>query len=153
SARLEIQEALSGTSATTAPPVAIAHVKSWNRLAWSLVAALGVVSITALAVGALAYFGRAPQQLKAVRFVVSPPEGWNLREAGAGPSAASLTVSPDGQRVAFVARGADGKSLLWIRALDRLAAQSLAGTDDALSPFWSPDSRFLGFFAGGKLKK
>ena len=55
--------------------------------------------------------------------------------------------------MAFVATGADGKNLLWVRSLDTLTAQSLAGTDDAASPFWSPDSRYLGFFAGGKLKK
>jgi Tol biopolymer transport system component len=68
-------------------------------------------------------------------------------------SSAPLTISPDGQRVAFAATGPDGKNLLWIRSLDALDAQSLPGTDDAASPFWSPDSRFLGFFAGGKLKK
>jgi eukaryotic-like serine/threonine-protein kinase len=64
-----------------------------------------------------------------------------------------LSLSPDGHRVAFAAVGADGKSLLWVRSLDSLTAQALAGTDYASSPFWSPDSRFLGFFAGGKLKK
>src|SRR5262249_26463954 len=49
--------------------------------------------------------------------------------------------------------GLDGKQLLWIRPLDSLTAQPLPGTDGASSPFWSPDSRFVGFFAEGKLKK
>jgi len=64
-----------------------------------------------------------------------------------------VIISPDGQQIAFVAVNAEGKTLLWVRALDALAAQSLAGTEGASAPFWSPDSRTLGFFAGGKLKK
>src|SRR5262249_27376560 len=60
--------------------------------------------------------------------------------------------SPDGRRLAFVAT-ADGKSSLWVRPLESLTAQALPDTDDAKYPFWSPDSRFIGFFAGGKLKK
>jgi hypothetical protein len=63
------------------------------------------------------------------------------------------TVSPDGQRVAFTARAPGGKRQLWIRPLDALAAQPLASSENSERPFWSPDSRFLGFFADGKLKK
>ena len=62
-------------------------------------------------------------------------------------------MSPDGRRVAFLANAATGKSQLWVRALDTLAAQELPGTDGASTPFWSPDSRFLGFYTDGKLKK
>ena len=62
-------------------------------------------------------------------------------------------ISPDGRRLAFVARDSSGKSLLWVRPLDSLTAQPLAGTEDARQPFWSPDSRFIGFFSQGKLKK
>jgi hypothetical protein len=43
--------------------------------------------------------------------------------------------------------------MLWVRPLDSLASQPLRGTEEARSPFWSPDSRFLAFFAQGKLKK
>jgi Tol biopolymer transport system component len=53
----------------------------------------------------------------------------------------------------FGARSADGKTPLWVRSLDALTAQPLAGTDAARFPFWSPDSRFVAFFADGKLKK
>jgi hypothetical protein len=52
-----------------------------------------------------------------------------------------------------VATTPEGKELLWVRPLDSLQAQPLAGTEGAAFPFWSPDSRFIGFFAGGKLKK
>ena len=64
-----------------------------------------------------------------------------------------ITVSPDGRRLAFVATTAEGKDLLWVRSLDTLSAQALTGTEGASYPFWSPDSRFIGFFAGGKLKR
>src|SRR5207247_424137 len=64
----------------------------------------------------------------------------------------STVVSPDGRRIAFVAVQ-EGRTLLWVRSLDRLEAQPLPGTDLAVAPFWSPDSRTLGFFStGGGLK-
>jgi Tol biopolymer transport system component len=62
-------------------------------------------------------------------------------------------ISPDGSRLAFVAVDDTGRTLLYIRPLDSLAAQPLAGTDGAAWPFWSPDGRSIGFFAGGKLKR
>jgi len=65
----------------------------------------------------------------------------------------SLALSPDGRTLAFAASGQDGKLFLWLRPIDSLQAQPLAGTDGATYPFWSPDGRFVGFFAEGKLKK
>ena len=62
----------------------------------------------------------------------------------------SLAISPDGQTIAFVAT-ADGQSRLWLRSLVTGSAQPVKGTDGAESPFWSPDSRSIGFFAEGKL--
>ena len=63
----------------------------------------------------------------------------------------SLAISPDGQKIVYVA-GSEGQSL-WVRPLDSVLAQPLAGTDGATYPFWSPDSRSIGFFAQGKLKR
>src|SRR6185437_11107409 len=64
----------------------------------------------------------------------------------------SLAVSPDGRYVAVVlVKG--GKQQIWIRALDELGLTPLEGTDNAVDPFWSADSRFLAFFADSKLKK
>jgi serine/threonine protein kinase len=65
---------------------------------------------------------------------------------------ASFAISPNGRRLVF-AGNADGHSWLWLRALDTVTAERLAGTEGALYPFWSPDSRSLGFFANGKLKR
>jgi Tol biopolymer transport system component len=64
----------------------------------------------------------------------------------------SFALSPDGRRIAFVASG-DGASRLWVRSLASTSAQALPGTEGALYPFWSPDSRSLGFFANSKLKR
>ena len=62
------------------------------------------------------------------------------------------TTSPDGRLVAFVAES-EGRARLWIRPLDSLTAQVLSGTEGAAYPFWSPDSRSIGFFTQGKLNK
>ena len=62
-------------------------------------------------------------------------------------------ISPDGKMIAFTASDSSGKTMIWIRQLESLNATSLAGTENAYAPFWSYDSKFIGFFAGGKLKK
>src|SRR6267154_1447194 len=157
-ARIEIEEALAApkdAAPTQAgvPVSAITQRKSRERLAWAI-AAIAIV-IAALGLGALSYFRSVPQDAQTIRFFVSPPETWTLtRQLGLFGSAPDpLAVSPDGHRIALVATSADGRTLLWVRSLDTLNAQLLAGTEGAAHPFWSPDSRFLGFFAGGKLKK
>ena len=64
----------------------------------------------------------------------------------------SLALSPDGQKLVFVA-DSEGQPRLWLRSLETGSARPLAGTDGAAYPFWSPDSRSIGFFAEGKLKR
>jgi len=71
----------------------------------------------------------------------------------AGNQGGMPVLSPDGRKLAFVAKDAQGKKMLWVRPLNSAAAQPLAGTDDARYPFWSFDSRSLGFFANGKLMR
>ena len=67
-------------------------------------------------------------------------------------SPTSLAISPDGLQVVYVAE-LDQRPQLWIRRLDSGAARPLPGTDYPQFPFWSPDSKSLGFFGGGKLKR
>ena len=64
----------------------------------------------------------------------------------------SIAISPDGSSVVFVAIS-EGRSRLWLRSLDSTAIRPLTGTEGGTRPFWSPDSRSVGFFADGKLKR
>ena len=65
----------------------------------------------------------------------------------------NAVISPDGSRVAFSGKDSSGKVQLWVRPLDSYAARPLAGTEGGILPFWSPDGRFIGFFADKKLKR
>src|SRR2546421_5248322 len=118
--------------------------KNHERLIWIGVAA--VLSLAALSLAWL-YLHKSSAELRMQRLSILPPEKTFLM-AGQAP-----LISPDGKTLAFVAMDASGKSLLYLRPLDSLVSQPLAGTDGAILPFWSPDSRSLGFFAGGKLRK
>jgi Tol biopolymer transport system component len=64
----------------------------------------------------------------------------------------SFALSPDGRMIVFTAT-ADGQSSLWLRSLDSASAKPLHGTEDGIFPFWSPDSRSVGFFADARLKR
>jgi Tol biopolymer transport system component len=151
-ARILLEDVLSG--AASADSASSATGKSRERLAWS-VAAFCVALLAVVALGAFLYFRRAQTPAPAVRFFFSPPESWSLlrRVSANGGSPAPVAVSPNGQMITFAAVGPDGRSLLWIRPLSSLSAQPLAETEGAFAPFWSPDSRFIAFFANGKLKK
>ena len=100
-------------------------------------------SVLLLAVCAYLYFRGQPGSSPVRRVNVLLPEKSVVR---------SLAVSPDGLFVAVVLVK-DGKQQIWIRSLDSSEMTPLAGTDNAADPFWSPDSRFLAFFADSKLKK
>jgi serine/threonine protein kinase/Tol biopolymer transport system component len=150
-ARLEISEppAYATAAVSAAPPLQRSRL-TW--LAWSLTA----LSVTAAgALGIAAYRTRATDDVRVTRFNVPPPDGWTLalETPSAGQVPNPLAVSPDGRRIVYSAKDDKGTIRLWLRPLDVLDAQPLAGTDGATAPFWSPDSRFVGFFADGKLKK
>jgi len=128
-----------------AGPAAVAAPAAGLPRRWAAATALLALALAALAV---LYFRRPQQNLDVVRFPVPAPE-----KSGFSPFG-SVAVSPDGRRLAFSATTPDGKLLLFVRSLDSLT-QPLPGTEGANSPFWSPDSRFVGFsvFTEGKLKK
>ena len=120
----------------------------WKKaLPWALALMAGITAAV-LGVGALSE-SRATSET--IRFQVQPPEGrgFQLDSIRPGP----VVVSPDGQSLAFVAWDTDGQVRIFVRDLDEVQPRVLAGTESAQYPFWSPESKSLGFFADGKLKK
>jgi eukaryotic-like serine/threonine-protein kinase len=111
--------------------------------------------LTTIALAVLAsYQSRSLNRPAAVvRFLVFPPDKNSFGSGIPAVTAAIGRVSPDGTRLAFTAVDTAGKVLLWVRPIDSITAQPLAGTEDAYLPFWSPDSRWIAFFADGKLRK
>jgi Tol biopolymer transport system component len=112
------------------------------RLAWTLLATAGL-AIVALAIPAVLHLRERPAANPEVRLELTTPE---TRQP------LHFAISPDGRRLVFVASG-DGGQRLWQRPLDGVTALPLDGTEGAEYPFWSPDSRAIGFFAAGKLKR
>ena len=109
------------------------------RLPWALFAAAAIIAVTTSTL----YFRAGTPLAPETRLdIVTPPT----------TSPASFALSPDGRKIAYVAT-ADGVSRLWVRPLDSISGQMLPGTQNAVNPFWSPDSRSVGFFAGLKLKR
>jgi serine/threonine-protein kinase len=149
-ARLELEDVAAGTDrdgaspTTQAAPAVVAP--AWRRLLpWAVAGALGIALTAALVLWSpwRSAPSRTPQKL--------------LAHIGSDASlpivfGASAVLSPDGETLAFVANSA-GQSRLYVRKLDQLQAVALAGTEDAASPFFSPNGKWVAFFAGGKLKK
>jgi Tol biopolymer transport system component len=145
--KLELQWIAADRSASAVPAAQPSGGHRRERMGW----AAGLVG--AIVLGAAGMFGflyRPTSSARAIRTVINPPEKAMLNLTGdiGGPP----VLSPDGASVAFGASGADGKTLLWVRAMNSLEAQALPETEGAIFPFWSSDSRSLGFFADGKLK-
>jgi eukaryotic-like serine/threonine-protein kinase len=122
-----------------------------ERIKWVWVrGAVALIStIAAIAFGWIVRNG-TPSERQEVRAYIKPGASESLALSG---TTSGFALSPDGRRLAYVANTSDGKSMLWLRPMNSTLAQPLPGTDGANSPFWSPDSRFVGFYAGGKLKK
>ena len=126
-----------------------------KRQVWIAAAGAAVFLVTAIALGATMYLRRATADTQVTRFFVSPPDGWSLSIGAAfsGSSSTPVTISPDGRTLAFVANPVGGRSRLWVRPLESLATRELPGTEGAIGPLWSLDSRALGFWSDGKLRR
>ena len=125
----DVRHALRLLAAQPAPSTPSRSVRVWQGLA-VLMAAI------ALGIGAWVFQPTAPGS--AARVEVPEPE----KVALTGGS-----ISPDGRKLAAVAAG------LWLRDLDALEWRLLPGTEGASTPFWSPDSRYVGFIVGNSLRK
>jgi len=132
----------SSAQAVSSKPVPVS-----SRLLWQIA---GIVALIVLSIG-MAYVFQVPKATPVVRSSILPPAGTAF--VTMLPASGPPVLSPDGTRLAFTARDEKSKVLLYVRPLKSLTAVPLAGTDDAIYPFWSPDGREIGFFAAGKLKK
>jgi serine/threonine protein kinase len=139
----QIAEGASQASATAAP---VPQRKPKNAWAWVVA---GILAVVAIGAAGAAYF-ESQRQLPLLRLQINPPDRmqYNLSGDNAGPA----MISPDGRLVVYSANGASGTQL-FIRSLDSLTPQPLPGTEGGTFPFWSPDSRSVGFFTPDKLKR
>jgi len=122
-----------------------------RQRSWQLAAIASLFLLLFVAAG-MAIYTRWFVHTPRVQAYIPPPDktGFNLTDDdGSGPA----VLSPDGSHIAFVTSDAQGKHQVWIRALADASSRALPGTDGASYPFWSPDSKAIGFFADGKLKR
>jgi serine/threonine protein kinase/dipeptidyl aminopeptidase/acylaminoacyl peptidase len=125
-------------------------IKAPSRLVRTLAPVAALFLVTSIALAFLLFHGR-PANLRVISTSINPPE--NTAFDNYSLSLTSPALSADGRWIVFRARGVDGKRGLWVRQLQSTVAQPLAGTEDAVFPFWSPDSHSIGFFADGNLKR
>jgi Tol biopolymer transport system component/DNA-binding winged helix-turn-helix (wHTH) protein len=140
-----VAEAADETPGDQAPAAAAPARGGGVRLAWlgagasALIAALVTLWVSTLRAPSPVDTTASPLMLAQL-----PPDGTTISSSG--------LLSPDGQLLAFVARTDAGMSQLWLRRLDSTEVRAVEGTEGASRPFWAPDSRRLGYFAGDKLR-
>ena len=144
-AKLQLQWATGGESGVrpgAAPAMASASLRG-GRLAWT-------VAALALAAALTAWFlpVRPARETGRLRYTIEPPEGFVVPANSSAPA-----ISPDARAVVLVVSDSSETGRLCLRGLGELEGRMLEGTEHALLPFWSPDGRWVAFFADGKLKR
>ena len=146
--RIEIEEALAAPVAAELTTAASAQgIRSLGRR--GLILSLGSLLVGGAIIGLAAWNLKPSPPQPVSRVAITLPPGQQLAGLDSGPAVA---ISPDGTHLAYVARQG-GAQQLYLRAMDSLDAKPIPDTEGAIEPFFSPDGRWLGFFAGGKLKK
>ncbi len=132
----------------TLPQEAVSHNRPFGggRLPWVFAMVAAVIAISAIAT---LFLRKAEVDGSVVRSSILPPPKVNFNVDLGG----HIAVSPNGQMLAFVGTDSTGRDQLWVRPLTSLTAIPLPGTEGASYPFWSPHSRYIGFFASGKMKR
>ncbi|HSP93791.1 MAG TPA: protein kinase, partial [Thermoanaerobaculia bacterium] len=144
--RSELKWIAAGGSAAGIP-APVAAPKKGREVLWQAIALAAAAAAIALA-ALLIRDARRPRPV--FHSSIAAPEGtafW-LEENGPGPAA----LSPDGRQLAFAAADAQGRVALYVRSIASGETRPIPGAEGAQYPFWSPDSRSIGFFAAGKLK-
>lgn len=145
----DVRLQLKGISQTSQAAAAVTPAQSPRMF---IPRAFLTVAVLLLVVAAILFYfsQRVATPTLSVRAYIPPPPGTAFRASGfdAGP----VVVSPDGKTLAFSAVDEKGRTNLWLRPLDAPQATMLPSTEDATTPFWSPDSHYLAFVADRKLK-
>ena len=141
----------SGSDLTTAASVAsVSKIteSTWrSRIPWIVA---GVLAVALVGFAAIYLLTRSASTAdSAIRLSFLPPAELSFNDI----SQNNAVISPDGKKVAFTAVASDGKWMLYVRYLDSPEAKLLPGSDYAIEPFWSPDSRSIAFGSNGKLKR
>ena len=140
----DIRLALDGAFETAAQQVTVPSPSgSRGRLAW-MAFAIAMLAAAVLAIPTIRHLRETPAPKPRLMFTIPPPPNAFFR---------GMAISPDGTRVVFTVGDRTGKRTLWVRRLESLELEPLAGTEGAERPFWSPDSRSIGFYAGTRLFK
>ena len=151
-------ESLSGSAITSGQTSTIDTVAETNektagmarfrttRAPWIIAAVCAVGLLGALA---FIYSNRATSESRATRLTFNAPPELAFNDAQQD----AAVVSPDGQKIVFTATSADEKKMLYVRNLDSTEVRVLPGSENALEPFWSPDSRSIAYGSNGKLKR
>jgi serine/threonine-protein kinase len=138
----EYSAALTDPSRTTTMP---SYAAPLQRMSWRPVAMIGAVALVA---GAL--FGwmirRPPAHTddSTVRVLMSLPDSGGVMPM----ENIDIAISPDGKRIAYIGPAKSGR-MLWVREMKEFEGRPLPGTEDAQSPFFSPDGSEIGFFGKG----
>lgn len=144
-AKLQLKWIASGSASSAKLEPASSARPSW--WAWAVAA----IAILCALGAAVAYVRVASRALPVTRSSILPPAGSSY--VTSSPTSGPVVISPDGSHIAFTARDDKGKVLLYVRSLNSLSAQPVAGSEEANYPFWSADSRNIGFFSQSKLKR
>jgi Tol biopolymer transport system component len=113
-----------------------------SRVAWAVAAGFAALAVLL----AFVHLREQPLVLAPVSFQLLPPDKVSY-------TGGFFVLSPDGSRIAFSGVGMDGRNHLWIRTMSVLEPKLVRGSEGGTSPFWSPDGKWVGFVAGGQLKR
>jgi Tol biopolymer transport system component len=139
---VQVRSAAAEQPDAPAQPATIPSGAGRRGVLWLVFAVAGVTVLFA-ALAVLVFSRRQlPLPERVIRFEVYPAK-----------QAVDSAISPDGRYLVFSAVNDAGKTSLWIHSFDAFGQQEMQGTEGAASPFWAPDSRSVGFFAEGKLKR
>jgi serine/threonine protein kinase/dipeptidyl aminopeptidase/acylaminoacyl peptidase len=146
--KLQLQWIVGGGSQTGTPAIVTSQRRNRQKLL-TLATVLGWLLAAVAMVTVVKYAYRLSSAQMLFRAQLEQPQSFNFTAVLEG----APVLSPDGQQVAFVASKDKKTNLLLVQRLSSAKVEPLSGTEGAMFPFWSPDGRYLGFFANGKLKK